>query len=201
MSTYTAIYGDPAEASAVVSRLHLAGIRTDEISLLMSAATQGRHFEIDNKSKALEGVATGGLAGGALGALFGGLTAIGGIALTGGAGLVAVGPMVAALAGAGVGAGTGGFLGGLVGLGLPKHEATLIDDRLANGSVLVAVAVDDDDDERVAPRAPSAPPPRRNYEHFNPPVEWQRLECPDGRTFFRNVRTNELVWATADGRQ
>jgi hypothetical protein len=36
---------------------------------------------------------------------------------------IAAGPIMAALAGAGVGAATGGIAGGLIGLGMPEYEA------------------------------------------------------------------------------
>ncbi|MFG0330862.1 MAG: DUF3341 domain-containing protein [Phycisphaerales bacterium] len=143
--TYTAIYEDPIVARRAIERLLASGVDPDEISVLMSSETQSQHFDLKNKSKALEGIGVGGAAGGALGALVGGLTAVGGLALTGGAGVVVVGPLVAALTGAGVGAGTGGALGGLIGLGIPEHEAKLVEEHVDNGGILVAVHIDDDD--------------------------------------------------------
>ncbi len=89
------------------------------------------------------------MVGGSLGALAAGLTAVGTIALTGGIGLLAAGPVVAALAGAGAGATAGGALGGLIGLGFDKNEATLVDRDLENGAILIAAESRRGDEEQI----------------------------------------------------
>ena len=58
--------------------------------------------------------------------------------------LVAAGPIVAALAGAGVGGAAGGFVGGLIGLGVPEHEAKYYEGVIKKGGVLVGVRADGD---------------------------------------------------------
>jgi len=58
---------------------------------------------------------------------------------TGGIGLLAAGPIVAALAGAGAGAAAGGLVGALVGWGIPDHHIKFYKDALEKGSVLLGV--------------------------------------------------------------
>ncbi len=148
-STVTEVFKTPLEASNAVEELKMAGITEKDISVLMSDATHGKEFDIEQKSKAPEGIAIGATTGGVLGAIAAGMTAVGSVVLTGGAGIVAVGPMVAALAGFGAGAGAGGLVGGLVGLGINENEAKQIEADLDNGSVLVAVETDHSHKSRV----------------------------------------------------
>ncbi|MCX5771419.1 MAG: hypothetical protein NTZ09_14285 [Candidatus Hydrogenedentes bacterium] len=142
--TVTAIFDEASAAARAVDRLTALGISRDAISVLMSEETRGRYFGIETKSKAPEGAALGAAAGGVLGALAGGLVAVGSLAVTG-VGLVAVGPLVAALAGLGAGGAAGGIIGALIGLGMPEHEAELVAEELDRGGILVGVETADAD--------------------------------------------------------
>lgn len=144
----TAIYEDRRTAEVAVDRLVQAGFSRDDISVLMSDGTRGRDFSMEQSTKAPEGAASGGAIGGTLGAIAAGLAAVGTIA-TGGAGIVAAGPIVAALAGGGAGAAAGGIIGGLVGLGVPEHEAKVNAERLEKGDILVGVQCDKDRTDAV----------------------------------------------------
>lgn len=139
----SAIYKDRRAAQLTVDRLLESDFARDDISVLMSDATRGRKFSIEAQSKAPEGVAAGGSVGGALGAIVAGLVAVGVVAAPG-LGLVAAGPILAALAGAGAGAAAGGTVGGLLGLGVVEHEAKLILDAIDAGGILVGVDAHDD---------------------------------------------------------
>ena len=139
----TGLFRDKTSAELAIERLMAAGITREDISLLMSAETQGREFGIDEATKAPEGAATGAVAGGALGALAAGLVAIGVIAAPG-IGLVAAGPLLAALAGAGAGGAAGGIIGALVGAGIPEHEAEVYADEIQGGVILLGVTAHDD---------------------------------------------------------
>jgi hypothetical protein len=141
--TITALYKTPTSAGEAVDRLMDKGFSQDDVSVLMNTDTHGRAFGIKESSKAPEGAAAGGALGGALGAIAGGLTAVGTLA-TGGAGIIAAGPVVAALAGGGVGAAAGGVLGGLMGWGVTEHEAKLYADGVENGHILVGVKAHND---------------------------------------------------------
>lgn len=78
-----------------------------------------------------------------LGALAASLIVVGVIAAPG-IGLVAAGPLLVALVGAGAGAAAGGLVGALVGAGIPEHEARVYADELRGGSILIGVTTHDD---------------------------------------------------------
>ncbi len=139
----TAVYKDSAAAGLAIARLQDAGISQDDISVLMAETTRGREFTVDTENKAPEGAAVGGLAGGVLGGITATLVAIGVVAAPG-VGLVAAGPLLAALAGIGAGGATGGLAGGLLGMGVPEHEVTLLSEQISEGAVLVGAHVHDD---------------------------------------------------------
>ena len=56
---------------------------------------------------------------------------------------IAAGPIMAALAGAGVGGGRGGITGALVGMGIPEYEAKRYEGRIKDGGILLSVHCDD----------------------------------------------------------
>ena len=135
----TAVYKDRDSARLAIDRLLEAGFSRDDISALTAdASLPGRQFAVDVKTKAPEGAALGAATGGVVGAVMATLVAVGAVAIPG-LGLVAAGPILAALAGAGAGGTVGGILGALVGLGVPEHEAKLYADEIGSGGVLVGV--------------------------------------------------------------
>jgi hypothetical protein len=135
-SLVTGVFNSRGDATRAIEMLEERGFRDSDISLLMSDSV-GKDFKIEDSSKMPEGLAAGATAGGVIGALVAGLTAVGTIA-TGG-GLLIAGPLVAILAGGGAGAGVGGVIGGLVGAGMTEHEAKLFAKELEDGRILVAV--------------------------------------------------------------
>jgi hypothetical protein len=110
----------------------------------MSETTRGREFVVDETTKAPEGLAAGAAIGGALGAIALGLTATGLLAAPA-VGLYAAGQWLAMLAGFGAGALGGGLIGGLVGLGIPEHEAELYRGEIEKGGILLGVFASDDE--------------------------------------------------------
>lgn len=139
----TGIFNNRRAADHAIGQLYEAGFSEREISVLMSDSTRGREFEFEKSSKAPEGAVAGATAGGALGAIAAGLVAVGVVAVPG-LGLVAAGPLLAALAGAGAGGAAGGLIGGLVGAGIPEHEATILANNIEEGGILVGVYAHDD---------------------------------------------------------
>ncbi|GJM19435.1 MAG: hypothetical protein DHS20C14_16480 [Phycisphaeraceae bacterium] len=137
----TGLFESPANAANAVEALLAKGVGADCISVLASESVSTESFGVETSSKVGEGAAIGAGVAGGVGALIAGFTAVGALASTG-VGLIAVGPLVAALAGAGAGAATGGVLGGLVGLAIPEHEIKHYEDALHKGSVLVGVDTD-----------------------------------------------------------
>jgi len=143
-SVITGVFKSRYAAETAVSRLKAAGFADNDVSILMSDATRGREFNVETKSKMAEGVAIGAASGGALGAIAAGLAAVGALAIPG-VGILAAGWIVAALAGAAAAGTAGGLVGGLIGLGIPEHEAKLYADQIKAGSILVGVQTDNSD--------------------------------------------------------
>jgi hypothetical protein len=134
----TGLFRSRANAERGVEDLVHYGWSRDDISLLMSDATRGREFGLAMATKAPEGAATGATIGGVLGAVAASLVALGIVAIPG-LGLVAAGPILAALAGLGAGAAAGGLTGALIGLGMPEHEAKFYNEEIQQGGILVGV--------------------------------------------------------------
>jgi hypothetical protein len=141
-NTVTAVFTTRPDAARAVDELVRAGISRDAISLLVAEAARGQHFKVVEGDKAAAGAIGGGVVGGVLGGLAAGLVAIG-VIVAPGLGLVAVGPLLAALAGVGAGGAAGGLVGGLVGLGIPEHHAKAMDEKVTRGGILIAVSTVD----------------------------------------------------------
>src|SRR5690606_34822548 len=99
-------------------------------------------FGVETHSKLPEGAAIGAGTGGAIGALVAGFTVVGTLA-TGGAGIIAAGPIVAPLAGAGAGATAGAGVGALTGPAIPEDAVKHYENALKEGAVLVGVHTED----------------------------------------------------------
>ncbi len=142
----TAIFDSRPKAEAALTRLETLGYRKEDMTILVAenAWNKSSDIKITENTKGAEGAAIGAGVGGIIGAVVGGLTAVGTVAATGGVGLLAAGPLVAALAGAGAAGSTGGIVGGLVGLGFPEVEAKYVDEKLGRGSVMIGVETDSD---------------------------------------------------------
>lgn len=138
----TALFPNRIAAESAANALIRAGFARDDISVLMSETTQGREFGVVTGTKAEEGAAAGAATGVTVGAILASIAAVGAIAIPA-VGLIAAGPIVAALAGAGAGGITGGAIGALIGAGIPEHEAKFFGPEVARGSILVGVHVAD----------------------------------------------------------
>lgn len=136
-------------ARYAASQLVSEGIPRESISVLMSDDARHHFANVERHTKAAEGAAAGGILGGALGALIAGLTTVAAVGAPG-IGLIAAGPVVSLLAGAGAGAATGGALGGMIGLGMTEHELKHYSDIVATDGVLVIVTTND---KRTSERA------------------------------------------------
>src|SRR5215210_5432803 len=136
------LFNDRDSAERVYSSLESRGYTRDDINLMMSDKTRNRYFgegtpDTELGSKALEGAGAGSAIGGTLGAIIGGIAAIGTNVLIPGLGLVVAGPLAAALAGAG--ALTGGVVGALIGSGIPEEHAQYFEQGIREGGAVVGV--------------------------------------------------------------
>lgn len=143
------IFQTQEDADAAISLLSRNGFKHDDLSMIVSERSKDGHFAFHKETRAPEGVAAGGSIGAAIGGLAVGLAAVGAIALPG-LGLFAVGPLVAALAGAGAAGTAGGIVGGLVGLGFDKTEARFYEEQVAAGNILLAVRCHDESEQARA---------------------------------------------------
>src|SRR5207249_3915077 len=101
---------------------------------------------IDDASSAAAGAVTGGVVGGAAGLA----ASLMGLAIPGIGPIIAAGPIVATLTGAGVGAVAGGLIGGLTDMGVTRADAEYYAESVRRGGALVTVRADDSRAERAA---------------------------------------------------
>ncbi len=147
-TTVTAILKSRAAAQDAFVRLEAAGVNESQISLVMTDAARGTHFNIKDSSKVDEGTAAGAGVGGILGAIAG-IVMSAGVIVIPGLNLVVAGAVVTGLAGLGAGGFVGGLLGGLIGAGIPEHEAKLYEKEIQSGNVLVAVQTNSSEQEKT----------------------------------------------------
>ena len=139
------IFRSRASTENAVDQLKLAGFRNSDISVLMPDKDTTKEFAHEKSTKAPEGATTGASAGLVLGGAFGWLAGIGALAIPGVGPLVAAGPIMAALAGAGLGGTVGGVSGALIGFGIPEYEAKRYEGTVREGGILLSVHCDTDD--------------------------------------------------------
>ncbi len=149
----TAVVRDRAAANRTYEWLQERGYSSSDINILMSDRTRssfgdsGTEGKIKSGDHALEGVATGGTVGTAIGATLGALflTVSAGVVIPG-LGLMVAGPLLAGLAAGGAGAVAGGIVGGLIGLGIPESNAKAYEEALNTGGVVFGVSPRTDED-------------------------------------------------------
>jgi hypothetical protein len=136
------IYTDRATVSDAVSVLQNAGYRATDISVLASDNQGSKDFAHEKRTKALEGAATGAAVGAAVGAALAWLVSMQIVPITVLAPLVAAGPVLSALAGAGAGGVLGWMMGLLAGGRLPEYVAKRYAGRIRHGGILLSVHCD-----------------------------------------------------------
>lgn len=142
MRTVTGLFDDYSDASAAVSALESAGVRSDDISIVSNNADK-RHGD----SNAAEGAGTGAGIGAVVGGAGGLLTGLGLMAIPGVGPVVAAGWLAATAAGAAAGAVAGGATGGIIGAmtssGVSERDAHVYAEGVRRGGTLVTAKVDD----------------------------------------------------------
>ena len=137
------IYPNRASVDNAVDALMSAVFRNADISVLFPEKSGTKDFAHEKNTKAPEGTATGAGTGALLGGGLGWLVGIGALAIPGLGPFIAAGPIMAALAGAGVGGAVGGLTGALIGMGIPEYEAKRYEGRVKDGGILLSVHSDD----------------------------------------------------------
>jgi hypothetical protein len=139
------IYPTLSQLQTGVAALEARGFRTTDISVLYPESLGTKDLKHEKATKAPEGATTGAATGAVIGGGLAWLAAAGAIAIPGIGPLLAAGPIVAALAGAGAGGAAGGLIGALAGMGIPEYEAKRYEGRVKNGGILISVHCDDGD--------------------------------------------------------
>jgi len=146
----TGMFRDRESTEGAYQSLRDRGYSDDEINVLMSDETRDKYYSDGDSAlegnKALEGTGAGAAIGGTLGAIIGGIAAIGTNVLIPGLGLVVWGPIAAGLAGAGAGGLTGGLVGALIGWGIPEDRAKEYETGIREGGTVLGVSPRTDDD-------------------------------------------------------
>jgi hypothetical protein len=133
-----------------VNELKSDGFNNTDISVLFPESAGTRDFAHEKNTKAPEGATTGAGTGVILGSALGWLIGIGALAVPGVGPFIAAGPVMTALAGAGVGGTVGGIAGALIGMGIPEYEAKRYEGQVKNGGILLSVHSDNSDSTRRA---------------------------------------------------
>ena len=133
------IYRDRPSVERGVDALKAGGFSNSDISALFPQNEGSKDFATEKHTKAPEGASTGAGTGALLGGGLGWLAGIGALAIPGLGPFIAAGPIVAALAGAGVGGAVGGLTGALIGMGIPEYEAKRYEGRVKDGGILLSV--------------------------------------------------------------
>lgn len=145
---HTAVFGIFKSRSSLenaVDQLKENGFMASDISALLPSMGGTQDFAHQKATKAPEGTATGAASGAVVGGGLGWLVGIGALAIPGLGPFVAAGPIVAAIAGAGIGGTVGGITGALIGMGIPEYEAKRYETQVKNGGMLISVHTDDNE--------------------------------------------------------
>jgi len=136
------IYKASEQAEQAVDTLIAAGFDGPSISVLLPDNESTRDFAHIKETKAPEGATAGVTAGGVIGGTIGVLAGVGALAIPGMGPFIAVGPIMAGLAGLGLGGVLGGLLGALIGMGMPEYEAKRYEGHVKDGGTLLSVHCD-----------------------------------------------------------
>lgn len=153
--TVVGVFDQVADAKRVVSELENAGFSRDDISVVANKNTSGTDSgavttdaEIETSGAGSHLASDAGI-GAALGGVGGLLLSVAGLAIPGIGPVLAIGPIVAALSGAGIGAVAGGIVGALTESGVPEEEAHHYAEGVRRGHCLVTVRTDEANAERA----------------------------------------------------
>jgi uncharacterized membrane protein len=137
------------EAHKVANELRAAGFLDNDISIVANDAEGAYRNDprFGDGGKRVEGETSATTKGAVAGAVVGGgaglAASLVGLAIPGIGPIIAAGPIVATLAGAGTGAVAGGLIGGLVDLGVPQGDAEYYAEAVRRGGALVTVRADE----------------------------------------------------------
>lgn len=133
MIVVTGMCSDLPAAERALTRILEAGFDREAVSVITRHTPDHEKLLVAETDETQRGLLAGALTGGLMASL-----AFAALALPG-VGVIAAGPLVAALTAGAAGATAGGLIGALEGHGLSRHVAQQCEDGLHQGHVLVAV--------------------------------------------------------------
>jgi hypothetical protein len=140
------IFKNKQAAELAYSELLYSGYQKDEINVLMTDNTRDKYYpsgekkpDVNLEHEAVKGAGKGAAVGGAVGGIAGALAAVGAVLLIPGAGMLAIGPLTAGLAGAATGGVTGSIIGALLGGDVPEDRIRLYELLLKNGAIMLCI--------------------------------------------------------------
>ena len=136
------IYSDRATVSEAINVMTKTGYRAADISVLSSDNLGSKDFAHVKQNKALYGAAIGAAVGAVVGAALAWFISTQPVTITALGPLVAAGPILAAIAGAGAGGALGWIVGLLAGLRLTEYVAKRYAGRLLHGGILLSIHCD-----------------------------------------------------------
>jgi hypothetical protein len=136
------IYEDRKMIADAMDVLHRAGYRAADISVLTSDNPGTKDFALEKHSKALAGAGASSAVGAVVGAVLAWLDSNQVVNIVGLGPLVAAGPWLAALAGAGAGGALGWIAGWLAGVRLTEYVAKRYAGRIRHGGILLSLHCD-----------------------------------------------------------
>lgn len=136
------IYSTHEQVAAAAERMRTDGFRTADISVLCSDSAGTKDLALQRNSKTLPGAAKGGIIGIIVGGAIAWVLGAGILAIPALQPLLAAGPVLALLSGAGAGAIIGGAIGALAGSGTPQYQARRYQGRNRKGGILFSVHSD-----------------------------------------------------------
>ena len=146
--TVVGVFDNIRDAKSAVSALENAGFSRDDISVIANKNATAAYDTADEtpgndvKTDKASSVASDAGIGAALGGVGGLLWSFAALAIPGVGPVLALGPLAAALGGAGIGAVAGGIIGALTESGIPESEAQNYAEVVRRGQVLVSVRTD-----------------------------------------------------------
>ena len=149
MKTIVGLFDSYREAEATVRDLDHAGYGRDHISIVAGKAARDKAEDAARGDGKTEGATSGAVIGGVAGGAAGLIASLAGLAIPGIGPVLAAGPLVATLTGAGVGAVAGGLVGALTSAGVPDEHARYYEEGVRRGGTLVTVVAADEQAERV----------------------------------------------------
>src|SRR5918997_896171 len=150
--TVVGLFDDRAAAQNAVRELTAEGFRGDEVSLV-SKKPGGKGVEVEyveeDGREQIEDMAKGAGTGAAIGGAAALVLSLTALSIPGIGPVLAAGPLVALIAGAGVGAAAGGLVSGLKRLGVEDDDAGTYAEGLKRGGTLVTVNTDSERADRA----------------------------------------------------